>query len=476
VKPLTKSPASLSLSKGCTSGLLGGLRKDGPLRLPCRRSGHASTGSGKRHWAQTIALATLLFTTPALAQTIAITGGKVAIGDGSAVIENGTVIITGGRITASGAGVAIPAGARRIDARGKWVTPGIVAGFSRIGMSEVEGVEPTNDTVAQRSPFSAVIDAADAVNPRAVAIPVSRSGGVTRAIIAPSTAQSIFAGQGAVIDTGADMDAITKPRAFQYMEFGEGAAAEAGGSRSAAWAYFRNAVQEARDFRLGRSGDDRFLKRPDAAALLPVIDGLMPLMVHVESATDILKVLKLKQDIPAIRLILAGVGEGWEVADRIAAAKVPVVVDALSDLPDSFEVLSATQSNAGRLRKAGVMVSLGSLNRFESLQARTLTQDAGNMVALTRVPGATGLSWGEALASITSRPAEMIGMGTEIGSLKVGRRADVVIWDGDPLELSSAATQVFIDGVDQPLGNRQLRLRDRYRTAPEGDLPKAYDR
>jgi imidazolonepropionase-like amidohydrolase len=440
------------------------------------KQGRTSTSSARTRWGTTLALTAFLLSTPALAQTIAITGGKVAIGDGSATIENGTVIITGGRITAAGAGIAIPPGARRIDASGKWVTPGIVAGFSRIGMSEVEGVEPTNDTVAQRSPFSAAIDAADAVNPRAVAIAVSRTGGVTRAIIAPSTAQSMFAGQGAVIDTGADFEAITKARAFQYMEFGEGAAGEAGGSRSAAWAYFRNAVQEARDFRLGRSGDDRFLKRPDAAALLPVIDGLMPLMVHVESASDILKVLKLKQDIPAIRLVLAGVGEGWEVASQIAAAKVPVVLDALSDLPDSFETLSATQSNAGRLRKAGVMVSLGSLNRFESLQARTLTQDAGNMVALIRVPGATGLSWAEALASITSRPAEMIGMGGDFGSLKAGRRADVVIWDGDPLELSSAAIQVFIDGVDQPLGNRQLRLRDRYRTAPEGALPKAYDR
>lgn len=427
-------------------------------------------------------LATVAFlTTPALAQTIAITGGKVAIGDGSAVIENGTVIITGGRITAAGAGIAIPPGARKIDASGKWVTPGIVAGFSRLGMSEVEGVDPTNDTVAQRSPFSVAIDAADAVNPRAVAIAVSRAGGVTRAIIAPSTAQTMFAGQGAVIDTGADFDAITKARAFQFVEFGEGAANEAGGSRSAAWAYFRNAIQEARDYAvslrpMGVRPHDAMLKRADMAALLPVVMGTMPLMVHVESASDIIKVLKLKEDMPAIRLILAGAGEGWEVADRIAAAKVPVVLDGLADLPDSFEVLSATQSNAGRLRKAGVMVSLGSLNRFESLQARTLTQDAGNMVALNRVPGATGLSWAEALASITSRPAEMMGMGPELGSLKAGRRADVVIWDGDPLELSSAATRVFIDGVDQPLGNRQLRLRDRYRTAPEGAMPKAYER
>ena len=425
--------------------------------------------------------AAALITSPALAQTIAITGGKVAIGDGSEPINNATVIITNGRVTAAGANILVPAGAKRIDASGKWVTPGIFAGFSRVGMSEVEGVDPTNDTSAARSPFSVAIDAADAVNPRAVAIPVSRSGGVTRAVIAPSTAQTMFAGQGAVIDLGADPDAITKAQAFQFVEFGEAGASEAGGSRPAAWAYFRNAIQEARDYAaslrpMGMRPHDAMLKRADMAALLPVVTGAMPLMVHVESASDILKVLRLKQEMPAIRLIIAGAGEGWEVANQLAAAKVPVIVDALADLPDSFEQLSATQSNAGRMRKAGVLVVLGSLNRFETLQVRTLTQDAGNMVALNKVPGATGLSWGEALATITSRPAEMLGLGAELGSLKAGRRADVVIWDGDPLEVTSQAVQVFIDGVDQPLGNRQLRLRDRYRTPTEKELPKAYDR
>ena len=235
--------------------------------------------------------AAALITSPALAQTIAITGGKVAIGDGSEPINNATVIITNGRVTAAGANILVPAGAKRIDASGKWVTPGIFAGFSRVGMSEVEGVDPTNDTSAARSPFSVAIDAADAVNPRAVAIPVSRSGGVTRAVIAPSTAQTMFAGQGAVIDLGADPDAITKAQAFQFVEFGEAGASEAGGSRPAAWAYFRNAIQEARDYAaslrpMGMRPHDAMLKRADMAALLPVVTGAMPLMVHVESASD----------------------------------------------------------------------------------------------------------------------------------------------------------------------------------------------
>jgi imidazolonepropionase-like amidohydrolase len=116
------------------------------------------------------------------------------------------------------------------------------------------------------------------------------------------------------------------------------------------------------------------------------------------------------------------------------------------------------------------------INDDEARQIRLTKQYAGNLVALTRLPGATGLDWGQALAAITSKPAEAIGMGNEIGSLRPGRRADVVIWDGDPLELSSAPTAVWIDGVPQPLENRQTKLRDRYRTPGEGDLPKAYER
>jgi imidazolonepropionase-like amidohydrolase len=107
---------------------------------------------------------------------------------------------------------------------------------------------------------------------------------------------------------------------------------------------------------------------------------------------------------------------------------------------------------------------------------RYTTQYAGNIVSLQYVPGATGLTWDEAFAAISSVPAEIMGVGDRLGSLKAGRVADVVVWDGDPLELSSAAIAVIIDGVEQPLANRQNRLRDRYARPTEGDLPKAYDR
>jgi imidazolonepropionase-like amidohydrolase len=471
-------------------------------------------GPGVRRGTGLLLLAASSFlAAPALAQTVAITGGTVALGDGSEPIRGGTVLVRDGRIVAAGGGaIAIPAGAQIVDATGKWVTPGLVAGFSRIGLLEVDAVDATNDVSAAASPFSAAIDVAPAINPRAAAIAVNRSGGVTRAVVAPGTGKSIFAGQGAVIDLGADMEPMMRARLFQFVELGETGAGGAGGSRAAAHVLFRNALREARDLGLysgipgggagprePRASDQRdfpleevpdnrllaagatrpqdvLLTRFDAAALVPVLNGRQLLLVHAERASDILQVLALTREFPRLRLVLVGATEGWTVAERIRAAGVPVIANALNDLPATFEQLAATQSNVARMRAAGVNVALGMINDEEARQVRLARQQAGNLVALARVPGASGLSWGEALATITSRPAEALGLGGEIGSLKAGRRADVVVWDRDPLENGSTPELVLIDGVQQPLVNRQTRLRDRYRTATEGDLPKAYDR
>jgi imidazolonepropionase-like amidohydrolase len=428
------------------------------------------------------ALLALLIATPTLAQTVAITGGTVALGDGSAPIQNGTVVIRDGRVVAAGQGIAVPAGAQTVDASGKWVAPGFVAGFSRLGLVEVDAVDPANDTQAgARSPYSAAIDVEPGLNPGVTAIAVSRLGGVTRALVAPGTNSRIFAGQGAVIDAGADPNPVMVARAFQFVELGENGASEAGGSRPAAYAEFRASLEAAQRYArnpAGYDGDSRdsLLNRADAAALVPVVQGRVPLLVHVESGHDIRQVLKLRREFSVLKLVLVGAAEGWTVAREIAAAGVPVIASALTDLPNSFESLAATQSNIGRMKAAGVRVSMGMIDDEDARQLRYSPQYAGNLVALTRVPGATGLSWGEALAAITSGPADALGLAGEIGSLRAGRRADVVLWSGDPLELSSQAERVWIDGVEQPLTTRQTRLRDRYARPTEGELPKAYDR
>lgn len=423
--------------------------------------------------------ALLAIAAPAAAQTVAITNAKLVIGDGSAPIDGGTVVIRDGKVVAAGQGVAVPSGMRVIDAGGKYVSPGIFAGFTRMGIVEVDGVDQTNDAGASTSPFHAAIDVTPAVNPKSSPIAINRAEGVTRAVVAPDNRGSIFAGQGAIIDLGADMDAVSVPRAFQFMEYGESGAQAAGGSRPAAYALLRNALFEAREYSrnpghfLDRD-KDAFLTRLDAEALVPVIEGKMPLLVHVERASDILVILGLKREMPSLHIVLVGATEGWTVAQQIAAANVPVIATALNDLPDSFEQLAATQSNIGRMKAAGVTVGIGTINQDESRQARWEKQYAGNLVALTRIPGATGLDWGAAFAAISSKPAEALGLGSEFGSLKPGRHGDVVIWDNDPLELGSMAVNVFIDGVEQPLTNRQTRLRERYWKPTEGDLPKAY--
>jgi imidazolonepropionase-like amidohydrolase len=456
----------------------------------------------------TLAAFLLATALPATAQTVAITGGTVALGDGSQPIPNGTVVIRDGRIVAAGAAASVPAGAQVIDATGKWVTPGIVAGFSRLGLSEVDsGARGTTDDRAAGGPFSAAIDVAPAVNPSDTTIAVNRADGVTRAIVAPNVAKSIFAGQGALIDLGADFEPITRPRLFQFVELGEGGAEAAGGSRASAYVMFRNALREAselsryapaaspraqlpnRDLPVvenpnesreyganARRSEDVLLTRFDAAALVPVAQGRQLLLIHAEGARDILNVIELKAAYPKLRVVLVGASEGWRVAGPLAKSGIPVIASAVNDLPASFEQLGATQSNVGRMRDAGVDVSIGMIDDNDTRYLFNERQYAGNLVALTKVPGASGVSWGEALAMITSRPAEAVGMGSELGSLKSGRRADVVIWSGDPLQVSSAAEMVMIDGVQQPLETHQTKLLERYRELERNTLPEAYQR
>lgn len=428
-----------------------------------------------------VAAAAMSAALPAAAQTVAVTNARLVIGDGSAPVDGGTVVVRDGRVVAAGAGVAVPAGIPVVDAGGRWVTPGLFAGFSRVGIVEVDGVSETDDSAAAGSPFNAAIDVAPAVNPKTSAVVLNRAEGITRAVVAPEARGSIFAGQGAVIDLGADMDAVTRPRAFQFMVYGEEGGRRAGGSRPAAIAMLRNILFEVRDYARAPAGfadrgKDALLTRADAQALVPVVTGQAPLLVHVERASDILVVLGLKRDVPALKLVLVGATEGWTVAQQIAAAKVPVLATALADLPASFEQLAATQSNIGRMQAAGVSVAIGMINDDEARQARLIKQYAGNLVALTKVPGASGLDWGRAFATISSGPAEALGMAAEFGSLRPGRRGDVVMWDGDPLEIGTAAVKVFIDGVEQPLETRQDQLRRRYFDPKEGALPKAYER
>lgn len=418
---------------------------------------------------------------PVLAQDVTITNARLVLGDGSAPIDGGTVVVRGGSVVYAGPASGAPAGGASLDAGGAWVTPGLFATVTTLGLADVSAVGESNDITARGSPFSAALDAATAINPVSEHISVHRAAGITRAATTTMPSGSIFAGQGAIIDLDGDATPVMQARAFQMIDLGEGGGARAGGSRVAAYALLKAALREAQALS-GQSGipqtteiakdDEVLLSRFDAEALVPVVTGRQKLYVAVERAADIRAVLALKADYPRLDMVLVGASEGWIVAQDIAAAGVPVIANGLTDLPETFEKLGATQSNAGRMAAAGVKVAI---NASTMQNPRRLQQVAGNLVALTRMPGASGMEWGKAFAAISFVPADISGMGGKAGVLKAGALGDVVVWDGDPLEAGSVPTRVFISGVEQSLESHQTGLRDRYIDLDESDRPKAYD-
>jgi imidazolonepropionase-like amidohydrolase len=428
-----------------------------------------------------VLLSMVLAAAPAVAAPIAITGATAHTARGEEVIRNATIIIDNGRITAIGAGLAIPAGAMVIDAKGQPVTPGIVAVPSDLGLTEVGGVRETSDGSARTSTYSAALDMAAAINPGSLHFAIYRMAGVTRAAAVPDSGNAVFGGQGAVVSLADNGPTVTRPRAFQYVELGEAGARLAGGSRPAAYAQLIDLLDAAKRLAANPAasvgGDDSvsLVKRRDVEALLPVLSGAQSLMVHVERASDILEVLKLKGRYPALRPVLVGAREAWLVAAQIARAGVPVITHSLYDLPDDFEGLAASRNNAGHLQAAGVTVVLGPLGGVGGTTPVNLPGYAGNAVGQGTVPGGKGLTKGQALASITANPARVLGL-ADTGTLEVGKRADIVLWDGDPLELMSSPVAVWIDGAAQPMTSRQTLLAQRYKALGRIDLPLQYPR
>lgn len=417
---------------------------------------------------RSLLLASALIAAPvALAQPVAITGGKVVTNTSQGILENATVVINNGRVVSVGT-AAPPAGARVIDARGKWVTPGLFAPFSRVGLSEISGEDSANDVSAASSVFQASLHAADAFNPDDTAIAVNRIEGVTRAAIVGDAGKGLFGGYGAIVDLTGAFESVGAREAFMYAQLGEGGAAAAGGSRAASWAWLLAAIDDAKTYPRGfeDDGEGDILSRKEAQALKPVVEGRVPLMIEVYRAADILQVISLQKREPRIRLMILGAAEGWRVADQLAASKIPVIVNPLANLPDRFEILAATLENAGRLSKAGVTVAIADPGEATH-NTRFIQQLAGNAVA-------NGMDWDDAFAAISSVPARMHGR-TDLGVLAANATADVVIWDGDPLELMSSPDAVFIAGAETSMESRQTKLRDRYLNLNEA-LPQAYER
>lgn len=415
-------------------------------------------------------IASLLFAASAAAQTIAVTNGRVITNAESGVIDNGTVLIRDGAIAAVGADVEIPQDARVIDAGGGWITPGLFAPFTQLGLIEVSLESSTNDASASGSDFSAALRAADAFNPNGIHIPDTRVRGVTRFALFPNTGANIIAGRGALGHTGGGYDALFAVDSFMVADLSQSGAGTAGGSRAAAWAFLNAALADARGYpgRFMAHHEGDAVNRFDAAALVDVVRGRMPMVITVDRASDIRRAIQFQRENPPVRVIIRGGAEAWMVADELAAARIAVLMDPLRNLPSSFDAIGSTLTAARRLHEAGVTVAYTTQTADGYFNARLLPQHAGNAVA-------HGVPWDAAFRAITLTPAEIFGAGDRYGALAPGYAADVVIWDGDPLEVMSAPVTVIIDGVERGMDTRQRRLRDRYMDI-DGERPFAYRR
>ncbi|MEE2690550.1 MAG: amidohydrolase family protein [Pseudomonadota bacterium] len=411
----------------------------------------------------------LALAAPASAQVIAIQNARVYTMGPAGVIDNGDVIIRNGVISAVGVDLPAPEGASVIDAAGRVVTPGFFAPWSQLGLVEIGLDDESNDSSPKGDfPLSAALDALDAYNPNSTVIAVARAGGVTRTLTAPEPGGGLFGGKAAVVDLSGRIGSVTKPNAAQVLAMGYSGAAREGDTRMGAWAVLREYLDEAisyaanpRDYVM-RNRDQRF-SISDLKALGPVVSGEQPLIVSVNGAADIRNLLRLKNDY-RLKVIIRGGSEAWRAAREIAAANVPVIIDTTANLPYQFEDLGSTLANAARLNGAGVRIAFSAPDTHN---LRLLPQMAGNAVA-------NGLPYEAALAAVTINPAAIYGVSDRLGSLEVGKAGDVVVWDGDPLEVTTRPIQVLIDGRAMSLENRQTKLRDRYKDLSRGDLPHAY--
>lgn len=395
---------------------------------------------------------------------LAITSATVHTLADAGSLDNASVLIADGKIVALGPKLAVDKATLAIDGKNKVVTPGMFDALSALGTEEVELVAGTVDNAVESAHLSAAFDVTGAINPRSTLIPINRIEGVTRAMVAPDSPSawlstpdgSLFAGQGSVIHLGGPDDFVVAPRAALFVTLGEHGADFSGGSRAATLGRMREAFEDARAWselpeRMRATVHaDYAVRRPAREVLLRALAGDLPVVARVNRASDIRAALDLANAFD-LRLIVAGGAEAWMLADDLAKADVPVILDPTANLPENFERLGARADSAAILHAAGVLIAITADG--ESHQSRNIRQLAGNAVA-------HGLPWTAGLAAVTVNPAKIYG--APAAGLMPGQTADAVVWSGDPLEVTTAAEAVIINGRSMPMVSRQTLLRDRY--------------
>ena len=411
---------------------------------------------------------TLFLATAAFAFSAALSSQASAqtffLDDATVVAKNGAqsktdIIVVDGVIQGRGARLAAPEGAKTIA--GGWVTPGLFASMSSLGLTDIGSSGPGNDVASESSETNISEYAADSFNPRSIHIANVRQNGITHAVIAPrSGGHSIFAGTGAVISLTGQFDSVLNPEAFVMVELGERGTVRAGGSRAAAMSQLRAAIDDADGFfkRYADAPDGGdVLSRQDAQAFTRAVKGDIPLLIRINRAADIMRVIDIKSKNPSLNIILVGAAEAWEVADEIADANIRVIIDPLKNLPDSFESLGSRLDNVIFLEKAGVDYAISNLGSLGVAKPATLSQHAGAAVV-------EGLRWDQAFSAMSSNPAKWFGID----------EPTVVVWDKDPMEVTSAPLAMSINGVAQSMTSRQKALRDRYNPLNSDERPHKY--
>ncbi|MEN5205208.1 amidohydrolase family protein [Stenotrophomonas sp. TWI700] len=403
---------------------------------------------------------------PALfAQDLLIRNATVHTAAARGSLEHSDVLIQGGVIRAVGPGLSAPAGMTVVDAAGKPLTPALFGGITDIGIEEVSGESATVDSTLklEDQPLRPEFDVTLAFNPDSVLIPVARLDGIGFTLLGANTGGGFIAGQGGVMRLDGSADPVG-PQAL-FIRLGASGAELTGTSRAAQWMLLEQMVSEARG-RVPADSPHALLTPAGRATLARYLAGQGRIVVQVDRAADIRQLLRWAAR-EKVRIAIAGGAEAWRLAPQLAQAGVPVFVDGLGNLPSSFDQLGATLQNAARLKAAGVPVSFAQRDDA-SHNARKMRQLAGNAVA-------NGLPWDDGLAGLTRVPAQALGVGDRLGTIEPGKLADLVLWEGDPLDVGHYAEQVWLGGRAMPMRSRQTDLRDRYQ-APASAEPRAYSR
>ena len=399
------------------------------------------------------------FSIAAQADTIMIRDANVHTMTSDGILENTDVLISDGKIQSIGKDLPVPQDDVFVyDAEGKPLTPGFFAGISSIGISEVSAVEESSDSTLNLKEMRPEFDVVPAYNPNSSLVPVTRIEGFSFTLLGAGTKGSIFAGQGQlVLLDGGYESFIGSPVLF--INVGRDASSLSGGSRAAQWMLLNQAMQEADS--PPASTESSLLTRAGRGTLSAYANG-GKVVINVDRASDILETLRFAEKY-GLDLVISGGREAWMVASQLAEAGVPVLLDPLENLPSNFDTLGSRLDNAAILDAAGVMVAISG---GDSHNARKQRQMAGNAVSY-------GLSHEAGVAALTSNPAKIFGVAEQQGNIQKDKSANVVLWSGDPLDVTSAAEVVVINGKLIPMESRQTKLRDRY--LPENPaMPRAY--